>query len=395
MAALVSILIFTTNKDTKGIYQSFSVFGDYSIKFADKANVNLQQALSTKVDLIIYEIMQPSLTEIEFVEQVFSINPVVPIVVVSGYFEDTKDTVFGNKIAGFVKKPLVLENLLSEIKKIVNKTAKTEIFIPELNFDNLHYENKKLSVLLEISRTLNAKTNLDELLSAIVDLACEVLNSERGTLFILDKKKKELWSKVGTGIEMREIRFPADKGIAGEVASTSRIINTSDPYSHPKFNSNIDFETGFKTRSLLCVPMKNFNNELIGVFELLNKKTGQFMSQDEEMLRAFATSTAIAIENAILHERLKEQIDSLQKSFNELTAVKNEIASKAKNEGMVKVAFYFAKLVSGYKQNIEATLVELTKQIPANDSVINAIKDINDCFDKLSDDFTAFIPPKH
>jgi adenylate cyclase len=121
---------------------------------------------------------------------------------------------------------------------------------------------------------------------------------------LLDREQGELWSKVATanGNTMMEIRIPANKGIAGYVASTGQTLNIPHAYDDPRFDPTTDSRTGYRTRNILCMPVYNSEGELIGVTQLINKHQGSFTSSDEEFMRAFNIQAGIALENAQLFE---------------------------------------------------------------------------------------------
>jgi len=301
------ILVFSQNRETKGIYESFAKAGNYILHYAPKDINSLNVLMLQKFSLIIIEIMYPAMSEIEFVENIHKFERGTPIIVTSGYFYESKDILFKDKIAGFIYKPFTFEILLDEATAILarsqHKKGTKEEEIKPPSVPEISYELKKLSVLFEISRTINSKTNIDELLDLIIRLSVKTFECERASVFVLDKKKKELWSQIGTGIELTEIRLKNGIGIAGLVAETGQGIILDDAYTHPKFNREVDKITGFKTYNLLCVPMLNMTGDVIGVFQLLNKKGG-FTKDDEEFLSAIATSAGIAIENTLLKAKL-------------------------------------------------------------------------------------------
>jgi GAF domain-containing protein len=112
---------------------------------------------------------------------------------------------------------------------------------------------QKLEAILNVAKAMATERDLGVLLEEIVEHARSVVDATRGSIFLLDKEKNELWSKVAQGA--REIRFPADKGIAGHVAQTKKPLNIPDAYADPRFNPAVDKATGFHTRNMLTVPM--------------------------------------------------------------------------------------------------------------------------------------------
>jgi len=169
-------------------------------------------------------------------------------------------------------------------------------------------ENQRLKVLLEVGQAISSLMELDDLLLLIARETARVLKADRCTLFLLDKKREELWSKVAMGEE--KIRLPKESGIAGLVVTTGETLIIDDPYSNPHFNPEIDKKTGYHTRSLLCGPMRDSKGEVLGVFQVLNKLDGAFQEEDKELLEAVAAFSAIAIENARLYAELKKTFHS-------------------------------------------------------------------------------------
>lgn len=172
-----------------------------------------------------------------------------------------------------------------------------------------------LLALSKIARTVNAEANLDKLLITIAEQTKLVLNADRCTVFLLDKDKNELWSKVALGMESEEIRFSADKGFAGHVVKTGETIKIQDAYKDSRFNKEIDKHTGYRTYNLICMPIRNIKFEIIGVFQVLNKKDGNFTDADEDVLLAIGTNAGIAIENNLLFNIQQKMIDEQQKLF--------------------------------------------------------------------------------
>jgi adenylate cyclase len=180
------------------------------------------------------------------------------------------------------------------------------------------------SVLLEVMSALGAERNLDALLQKIMEKTSDVLDADRSTLFLLDSEKNELWSKVAQGAAVNEIRFPASAGIAGFVARSGETVNIPDAYADSRFNPEVDRRTGYRTRNILCMPMRNREGRILGVFQVLNKRDGVFTRADEELLDAFSAQAAIAVQNAMLNEELHKRIETSEI----LLSVMHEVASE-------------------------------------------------------------------
>ncbi|NBD12380.1 HD domain-containing phosphohydrolase [Corallococcus silvisoli] len=169
---------------------------------------------------------------------------------------------------------------------------------------NLSRRLAKLTSILDVAKAMSAERDLDLLLPLILYEATKVVESDRCSLFILDRERNELWSKVAQGSK-NEIRLPMGSGIAGQVAHTGAVINIPDAYADPRFNSSFDISSGYRTHTILCVPMRDANGDVTGVIQALNKRGGRvFDAEDEELLLALGAQAAGAIENALLHEEI-------------------------------------------------------------------------------------------
>ncbi len=177
-----------------------------------------------------------------------------------------------------------------------------QTFVLELERNDLAAKNKmdKLNSLIEASKVVNSTIDIDKLLGIILDAAAHSINADRGTLYLVDEANQELWSKVAQGKNMLEIRLPMGKGLAGYVARTGETTNIPDAYQDPRFNPEIDKKSGYKTRNVLCMPMRDKAGKIVGVFQFLNKRDGPFTTEDESFIDALSVHAAIAVENARL-----------------------------------------------------------------------------------------------
>ncbi|MBI2877366.1 MAG: sigma 54-interacting transcriptional regulator [Candidatus Tectomicrobia bacterium] len=166
-----------------------------------------------------------------------------------------------------------------------------------------------LAALLDFSQKLNAERDLVTLLDLMAREATRLMAADRASVFLLNREKSELWSIVALGSE--PIRLDARLGIAGAVAMTGQTINVADVQSDPRFYSQSDARTGYRTRTILAVPFRNSAGEIIGTFEVLNKKDGVFTQDDEKLLQTLVAQAATALETAQLVEELRQQRDQL------------------------------------------------------------------------------------
>ncbi|WP_414620304.1 GAF domain-containing protein [Calothrix sp. CCY 0018] len=160
------------------------------------------------------------------------------------------------------------------------------------------------TALLRATQTLGQSLDLEVTLQIVMEQARILMQADRSTLFLYRKEMSELWTKVAAadGETMMEISIPGNRGIVGYVASTGEALNIADAYKDPRFDPTTDRKTGYYTRNILCLPVFNSANELIGVTQLINKQKGSFTASDEEFMRAFNIQAGIALENARLFE---------------------------------------------------------------------------------------------
>ena len=159
-------------------------------------------------------------------------------------------------------------------------------------------EIKKVKCLLEISRKIGALKELSHILWTIIDFATENVNADRGSIFLNDSETNELYSRVAQGDLTREIRILNNVGIAGSIFQSKHGEIIHDVYSDKRFNKDVDQETGYKTKNMICSPVKTVDGKTIGVIQVLNKKKGRFSKADLNLINDISTQAAISIQNA-------------------------------------------------------------------------------------------------
>jgi signal transduction histidine kinase/putative methionine-R-sulfoxide reductase with GAF domain len=166
---------------------------------------------------------------------------------------------------------------------------------------DLRLAKLKLAGIEAISRALVSEQTVEEILESVMERTTQLLNAERATLYILDDTGQQMWSKVMQGDGVHTIELKVGEGIAGWVAQHRRTVNVKDAYKDPRFNPDVDKRSDFKTRSILCQPMVNSRQRLVGVVQVLNKQDGYFTPGDEDLLSAIASQAAIAVQNSALY----------------------------------------------------------------------------------------------
>ncbi|HET9915578.1 MAG TPA: sigma-54-dependent Fis family transcriptional regulator [Candidatus Binatia bacterium] len=167
----------------------------------------------------------------------------------------------------------------------------------------------KLRVVLNLCRRMRASTDLSSLQTLITREAKELLQADRVSVFLFDRDNCELWSAIAQ--EGKIMRFDARLGIAGAVAMSNQTINVADAYEHPLFYKEVDLQTGYRTRTLLAVPIHSLDGSVIGVGEATNKLGGVFTNEDAEILSTIAAHLTDIMENSPIAAEMKAECRSL------------------------------------------------------------------------------------
>ncbi|HZD40227.1 MAG TPA: sigma-54-dependent Fis family transcriptional regulator, partial [Terriglobales bacterium] len=162
----------------------------------------------------------------------------------------------------------------------------------------------RLRAILNLCKRMTSVGDVISLLELITIETKALLTADRVSIFLLDREKCELWSVISQ--EKRIMRFDARLGIAGSVAMTGQTINVADAYEHPLFYKELDVKTGYRTRTLLAVPLRNLRGEIIGVGEAMNKEKGLFTEADAEILQTLAAHVSDTIETTQLDRQLQD-----------------------------------------------------------------------------------------
>jgi len=226
---------------------------------------------------------------------------------------------------------LVLDRLIGhnlrreEIREVLLKLSESD---REAFTSRLAELLRKTSALLTVSQRLADSLSLDVLLPRMVELISDFLEAERCTIFLYDREGDELYTKAGVGLQQNEIRFPSSQGIAGAVFKSGEAALIPDAYADPRFNPDIDRRTGFRTRNILCVPMRHRRDgveQVVGVAQVLNKRRGQFSEEDLNLLDTLNSQAASAFVNALLHEEIQRARAEEVKLLEVTQAVSEEL----------------------------------------------------------------------
>lgn len=213
-----------------------------------------------------------------------------------------------------------------------------------------------LKIIFDYAGRITIENNLDRLLLLMADMGRDMTVADRCTLWLYDEQMDELWAKVAHG--MKEVRVPAESGLAGYVYQTSEPLVIEDAYQDQRFHADVDHTTGYRTKSVMVIPLKNKQNQTLGVYQVINKLTreGLFTPQDVRNLSLAASYTAQALEAVLMNTEMEEAQKEIIFKMGEI----GEVRSKETGAHVKRVAEY-AKLLaikSGFSEE-EADLIKV------------------------------------
>jgi len=192
---------------------------------------------------------------------------------------------------------------------------------------------ERLTFLLDLAHDLANEHDYDQLLATVVTRVCELLDADRSSLFLIDRATNELWSRVILPLGTAEIRVPLNTGIVGWVVTNGTALNVPVVDDDPRFNRDVDRDTGYQTRSILCMPVRDSKGNVIGAIEALNKRTGAFSAEDETLLRVLCDHMAVALANASLNEARANEVEK----SNILLGLMRSLASETDLDNLLRL----------------------------------------------------------
>jgi len=223
-----------------------------------------------------------------------------------------------------------------------------------------------------VGQVITSEMDRDILFEVIIHQTNEVVESERSTVFLNDDKTNELWSLVGVGLKKREIRIPSDYGVAGWVFQHRTPVTVDDAYKDPRFYSDVDKKSGFRTRNIICVPLINWAGRCIGALQSINKSSGAFADDDRELLVFISNYVTIALENMRYFEELKDLNKARERAINHLS---HELKTP-----LALIGAIFDRFLKDLHKEDESKLVKMINRGRRN---VNRLADLQDKIDDI------------
>jgi len=173
-------------------------------------------------------------------------------------------------------------------------------------------EAARLEAALNMATIFTEAEETEVLLELIAEKTKKYLDCDRTTIFLWERQQKQLVGCPALGLDETGLRIPDNEGIAGQTVQTGEIIRVDDAYADPRFHQDIDKQSGYQTTSLLCVPLRDGKQKMIGAFEAINKRNRPFDEYDEQSLTLFAAQAATALTKLRQHQQLIRTQKQLQ-----------------------------------------------------------------------------------
>jgi len=292
--------------------------GQYRVLTASDGQEGLERALEEEPDLILLDLMLPSLEGLDLLGRLRDKGHRIPTVVLTAHSsEETILRAFRLGARDFLQKPFGLDEARSAVERALTEERlrrEKDNLTQALALANRRLQRQLHNwvALNNIAQAITSTLEESEVFRRVIESVNRILQVEAGSLLLLNQETGELEFKItlrGDAARFSDIRLKPGQGIAGWVAQHGRSLLVPDVRKDPRFYAQVDRTTGFESRSILCVPLKT-RGQVIGVLEVINKLKGprspSFTQGDQELLEALASWVAVAVENARLNRATRE-----------------------------------------------------------------------------------------
>jgi putative methionine-R-sulfoxide reductase with GAF domain len=254
---------------------------------------------------------------------------------------------------------------------------------------DLTRRNVELNLLNNVALALNSTLDLDRVLTRVIELTNSSMGIEVGSVSLLDQQTGELVIRTLVGEGARSVdglRIPKGEGIGGWVCQHDETVMVHNVQSDPRFYRRVDEQSGFTTRSMICVPLRS-RDRVIGVIEAINKIHGRFVREDEQLLEGLSAIAAPAIENAQLHTRLRQVNEALRQRYDELKETQDQLVAAEKKAAAVELAGAAAHQLNQPLTVILCSLGMIRRALPLDHEVLSDL----DVIEKAVQDATETV----
>lgn len=299
----------------------------YAVETVEDGDAALEKVKKDNFNLLITDLKMPRISGMDVLRELKKVNPYIEVIIITGY-PTIDSAVEAIKIGAFdfICKPFDIQATISTIERSLEKQK----------FNISHFQLSELMILFEVSKTMTATANLDDLLARILDSALEITKAKRGSLLLIDEKTEELAIKIARGLSQEIIdntRIKLGEGISGRVAQEGTAILVTDIETDPRFQRKN--KPQYETKSFLGVPLTSIpihsQKNVLGVINISDKISGDsFTEREQTLLSVLADQAAVAIENAKLYRELQNKIEDLKQTIEKLNHTQVQLIQSEK-----------------------------------------------------------------
>lgn len=365
----IKILCMEDDTDAAKLLQRHLERAGYEVDFATDGQRGLEMYHTGQYDVLAIDQNMPGYDGLSVLKQLAVQGPLPPTIMVTGSGNEkiavealklgASDYLVKDVDGGYLHLlPTVIEQVLQKQRILVEK---------QQALDALEQRNQDLELLNRAGQTFTATLDLKELARALLQIATQLVGARGSSIWLWDEAQPgwlvcQVVYNEGEHYSPLNLRLRPGEGIAGWVAQFERSTIVSDVANDPRFSEQIDVQTGFRTTSLIAVPLHG-REGLLGVLEIVNKIHGEFTKNDLTLIKALASPAAIAIDNATMVTALRHRANQLQEQNEELDAFAHTVAHDLKGPlatlvGYADVMLDFADELSPeeLKENLQAML---------------------------------------
>ena len=246
--------------------------------------------------------------------------------------------------------------------------------------------HRELEAILRFTALINSSLRIEDVLNYAMEWAEEFMDAEASTVYELDEEKSELFIRIARGEKkepVERIKFELGQGVSGHVVQSGQPMVIQDVRKEKRFSPKFDKITGFRTRSMICVPLIR-RGKTIGALQVLNKKSGDLFTQiDVELLTSMSQQIAVAMENARLYRRLEKKFElnarELKTAQDKLIRSERLVAMSHLVQGVAHEIRNPVTTIGGFARRIKKIL----KRNPEVDQYLNAILEESERLESL------------
>ena len=362
---------------------------DYHVEAVENAEAALKRIKEDSFDLFIMDLKMPKIDGMDALKEMKNVNPYIEVIIITGY-PTIELAVAAVKIGAFdfICKPFDLEQMKTTVSRCLEKQK----------FSINYVKLGELTTLFEISKTININTDIESLLSRILDSALEITKAKRGSILLLDENTGELTVRAARGLSEEVInntRIPLGEGIAGRVVKEGKPLLVSGAKQVPGLRDSSRYETN----SFLSIPLVskylNSQENILGVINVTDKIPQEnFTEREQALLSVLAGQAAVAVENANIYNQLQSKIAALSQTIDQLNQTQNQLIQSEKMAAVGQLAFGIAHeirnplgIILGGVEFLEKNLV---KKDGINKEVVGKLKQSIDRANNIIVDLLRF-----